>query len=763
MHVNTGRLARGFAWVVTGPVRYLIVVLWVAAAVASVRFLPGIAGATQGSSGLLAPKNAPAIIAEERSVRLFAFPLLGRTVMVQRDAHGLSSNAQARVVERAAAIDRRGGRDRSGVAAALPIINNPAIAPFARERSTTALTYFFFQPWRGIFDQYHTSERYASSHVNGRADHLIGLTGIVPARVTESGIIADKLALVEIATVVLIAIVVGLTFRSLGAPVVTLVAAGIAYLVAVHVLGYVARRSGTSIPVELEPILVVLILAVCTDYAVFFLSGTRRNLQGGEARIAAARVAAAEFVPIIVTAGLTIVGCTASLMLAQLDFLQALGPALAIGVAMALVVAITLVPACLAIAGRVVFWPGLANKVYPRSQREPAAWRTSVARWISRNWPAALAAAVICTAGLVAAASGLGRMGLGLPLLSDLPATTQTARATRAAAQGFVPGMLSPTVILIDQSAILDHQAQLARLEVALARQPGVAAVVGPRERLRAIPSVAPALADLKGLLERRLGVSGGQLSVHRAYGAVFSKNGSTARMVLVLRPDPLGARAIADLGTIERRMPALLRQVGLPHARASYAGDTALAKETIDGLVGSMIPVGAAIAAIIFVSLALLLRSLIAPLYLLAASGLAATAPLGLTVYLFQYELGQSYLAYYAPLGAGVLLIALGSDYNLFVVGRVWEEARNRPLRAAIAVAVPRATGAITTAAITLAASFALLALVPLTSFREFAFAMVAGVLIDAFVVRSYLVTALMSLFGRFSFWPRQPDKPAS
>ena len=106
-------------------------------------------------------------------------------------------------------------------------------------------------------------------------------------------------------------------------------------------------------------------------------------------------------------------------------------------------------------------------------------------------------------------------------------------------------------------------------------------------------------------------------------------------------------------------------------------------------------------------------------------------------------------------PFAAAVLLVALGSDYNVFVAGRIWEEARWMRLREAIAVATPSAAEAITVAGLALAASFALLAIVPLGSFREFAFVMAVGVLIDTFVVRSLLIPALTSLVGERAWWP--------
>ncbi len=147
---------------------------------------------------------------------------------------------------------------------------------------------------------------------------------------------------------------------------------------------------------------------------------------------------------------------------------------------------------------------------------------------------------------------------------------------------------------------------------------------------------------------------------------------------------------------------------------------------------------------------LALFLRSLIAPVYLLAASVLALLSALGLTVWVFQRILGYGSLVYYVPFAVAVLLVSLGSDYNLFVIGRIWGEARDRPVRDAVATAVPRASRAITTAGLALAAGFAVLALVPLDQFREIALAMVIGIVIDTFIVRSLLVPALVVLSGR-------------
>jgi putative drug exporter of the RND superfamily len=150
--------------------------------------------------------------------------------------------------------------------------------------------------------------------------------------------------------------------------------------------------------------------------------------------------------------------------------------------------------------------------------------------------------------------------------------------------------------------------------------------------------------------------------------------------------------------------------------------------------------------------------------LYLVLASTLALAASIGLTTLVFQRVLEHDKLTYHVPFAVAVLLLSLGSDYNVVLVGRIWQCAEDRPLREAIATAAPRASRAIGVAGMALAFSFAALALIDLRQFREFAFAMCVGVLIDAFVVRALLIPALVSLVGERSWWPwRRPGRDAA
>ena len=228
------------------------------------------------------------------------------------------------------------------------------------------------------------------------------------------------------------------------------------------------------------------------------------------------------------------------------------------------------------------------------------------------------------------------------------------------------------------------------------------------------------------------------------------ARDGGAARYFVAFDEEPLDAKAIDRLERLQQRMPELLVRRGLGAAHVSYAGDTALAQETVSAIRRDGIRVGIAVLLVNFTLLAVFLRAVWAPLYLLAASALALGATLGATTWIMERLLGHDDLTYYVPFAAGVLLLSLGSDYNVFVVGKIWQAARDRPLRQAIVEAAPSASSTITTAGLTLSGSFALLALIPIRPMRELALAMAIGILIDTFVVRSILVPSLLALFRR-------------
>ncbi|HYF28204.1 MAG TPA: MMPL family transporter [Baekduia sp.] len=713
--------------------RWVVVAAWLAGAAVCTFALPTIEHARTGALGALVPEDADAIKAEIQAAERFAFPLLSRTVLVQRDPDGLSARRQLEAVRLAASLTR-GERPRfRRIEAALPLTNALGEAPYARERSTTALTYLFFGPRVHVDTRVRDARRLADQAVAPIDGGVVGVTGQAPALREQAELIVDRLPLIELATLVLVGLAVGVRFRALGAPLLTLVAVAIAYLVSSRVVAYAGQQAGFAVPQEVEPVIVVLLFGVVTDYSIFYLSRFRALLAAGEARLPAADRTIAQISPIIAVAGMAVIAATVTLLAAQLEFLRVFGPGLAFSVFVGLLVALTFVPACLAILGRSLFWPRRPGADIPAEQaaEEPAApaqrrrRSRAVAFACGRPWTAT----AVSVAVLAAASTGLTELHLGNPVVRGLPADSDARQAYEAGTAGFAPGVLSPTVVLVTGDGVASERAGLARLQRLLERQRGVALVVGPAQQ--PLPGV-------------RLGVT-------------RSRGGNAARYFVVLRQDPLGAEAIRDVRRLNDRLPALVDAAGLRGAQPSVAGDTALSAETIDKTVDDLGRIGPIALVALFVVLALYLRALVAPLYLIAASVLAFTAALGLGSYVFGGE-----LTYFVPFAAAVLLVSLGSDYNVFLIGRVWQEAGGRPLHEAVPVAATKAAAPITLAGLVLAGSFALIAIIPVRAFAELAVIMGLGLLLDAFLVRTILVPALVMIVGERSAWPGSLAAPA-
>ena len=770
-------LARSYAFVVVS-LRYLIVGGWAAAVVLAIMFLPPLSATSSGGLSNLIPPGSAAARAEADVAHLFGFPIDAAVAIVQRDPHGMPAVVRDRAIRQATAVDRRlsgqsegqlataaaalaraGHPDAArilsgpvspgppggipGLAGAFPLPNAAGLLRGTNEQSTTVITFLAFRPGTSFGAQTAGANAYVRWFLNRPGDHVVGVTGPVPAEYAQSQIIGKDILWVELFTVLAIALIVGVRFRSVGAPLATLACAAAAYVIAIRVVVWLAGRMGVTLPPDLDPVLVVLLLGVTTDYTVFFLDGMRAQVAGGVPRIRAARLATAEFAPIILAAGIIVAAAAASLVVARTKILSAFGPGLALTVLTAMAVSMTLGPALMAIFGGMLFRPvprWLRRQGVTRREgggrepgRSPARWnpRTRVIRFATAR-PMALLIAAAGTAGLLAAAWGAHTIHLGSPLIRELPASASAARAGAAAADGFAPGILSPTEILVIGPGVARQTAALARLQHELATQPGVAEIAGP--------------ASLPG--------SAAQLN-QTELNPMLAASGGAARFVVVENTDPLDATAISRVQQLKHDLPTLARAAGLRGARFELAGQTALTGDSIGSVFADLGRVALAIMAVTLVLLVLFLRSLLAPVYLLAASVLAVFATLGLTIGIGQHILGYGSLVYFVPFAAGVLLVSLGSDYNVFVVGRIWEEARRRPVADAVAVAAPQASRAITTAGVALAASFAMLAVIPLEQFRQIALAMALGVVLDAIAVRSLLVPALVALFGRLGMWP--------
>jgi RND superfamily putative drug exporter len=707
-------VARAIVWL-----RFLIVAAWIAAVALATIHLPSAFESESSDAESLVPHSSRAVQVEERAVKTFGEPLISRTMVVASRPGGFTARQLAASARYIGATDRKEGET---AIRAVPLVDTPGLLA-SRRTATTLVVYLYVPTVLSEDEQQGAAEGFAAGLGRASGAEAVKVTGALPGTRAEADVANSHIVWVEIATAVLVVGILAFYFGSLGIPLLALVAVGVAYLAADRALGWAAGQFDLSFSSEVEPVIVGLLFGVLTDYLVFFASGYRDRLRAGVEPLAAVTEVTAELLPVILTAALMIAGATLTLLISGVDLLAAFGPAMAIAVAVAALVALTLVPAALAIFGRALFWPRGAGDVAASGGEDASSAAGMRGRLIGGAVRFPALTALLCVVALGAAATGLSRLELGNPVMRGLPPTNEVHQGYDLAAAGLGAGVLGPTMVVVEGQGVGERTAQLARLETALSEQDGVSGVLGP---------AAEPLPGEPGLMT--------------------APGGDAARFILALDGDPDGARASQALSGIEERLPELAQQSGLGTARIGVTGDTTIATELTEETWSALERVAPAAIAVLLLALWVLLRSWTAPLYLVGVSVLVVAAALGITVYVFQDLLGYGELAFIVPVASSILLLALGADYNVFLISRIWGEAEGLPLKDAIRGAGASAGRAITVAGLILALSFAAVMLIPIQGFREIGFALFIGLLLDTLIARTLLIPALVALFGHDS-----------
>ncbi|MFD0634009.1 MMPL family transporter [Catenulispora yoronensis] len=411
-----------------------------------------------------------------------------------------------------------------------------------------------------------------------------------------------------------------------------------------------------------------------------------------------------------------------AMLLASLGNLKSQGPALAVAVIVMAVAALTLVPAVMSLVGPRIYWPSKTVTRTPRGAVFARLGRTTAAR---PGWVA------LASGGLLALlALGSLTFKADYNILDQLPSDTPSAKAFKTLQTGFPAGALAPSQVYLqstDGSAL--QPAAAAAFAQAMATAPGVGTI---------LPNAEKSLYTL---------------------GA----DGKTAQVDAVLKDDPYANASldvIDDLRAYAHQAAAASAQPGL---KSYVGGTTATSADTRTATSRDekvVFPVAAALIALVLI---LLLRSLVAPWYLLLAVGLLYLATLGATALFFQSVLGKAGLMSALPIMVYMFVVAIGSDYNILMVARLREEARqgNTPRRAAD-LAVEHAGPSVASAGLILAGTFASLLLAGVALLMQLGFAVAIGIALAAFVMALFLVPALTALVGHAAWWPGHQDERA-
>jgi RND superfamily putative drug exporter len=502
-----------------------------------------------------------------------------------------------------------------------------------------------------------------------------------------------------LAAVAIVFVILLITYRSLQLAILFLFCGLSAVGAAQGVVYLLAKHADLTVNAQSQGILSVLVLGAGVDYALLLVARYREELHNYENRHEAMAHALHRAAPAVLASGATVIIGLLCLTVARMNSTSSLGPVGAAGIACALLVMLVLLPALLVIVGRWIFWPFV-----PRFG-EPV--RTTTGLWarVGRRIAKAPRAVWVTTTLLLVAVS-FGVVQLDADGLTNEESFTQeqpSVAAEQKLADHFSGGAGSPVAVI-------------ARGDQA-----------GP---------VAAALADVDG--------------IDPASVVVKSPPASPVAYVeatLTSAPDSRAA-----FGTIDRVRDAVHAIDG---ADALVGGNTAVNKDVQEASSADnrlIIPI---ILVVVVLILALLLRSIAAPLILLVTVVLSFAAALGISALVFRHVLGFEGTDSSFPLFAFVFLVALGIDYNIFLMTRVREESLRHGTRRGALIGLAATGGVITSAGFVLAGTFAALATLPIVFLAELGFTVAIGVLLDTIVVRSVLVTALNLDIGRHIWWP--------
>jgi putative drug exporter of the RND superfamily len=500
------------------------------------------------------------------------------------------------------------------------------------------------------------------------------------------------------ATLAVVIVLLLITYRSPVLWLLPVLSAGTALTAAQALIYLLAAHAGLTVNAQSAGILYVLVFGAGTDYALLLTARYREELRRHQDRHEAMGIALRRAGPAIVASAGTVIVSVLALVFAELNSTKGMGPVLAIGVVVGLLAMITLLPALLVIFGRWVFWP--RRPLYGSAEPTTSGLWARTGRGIARR-----PRLVWVTTALALGAMALGLFGLrahGLSQAASFRGHPDSIVGQDVITRHFPAGAGAP-VVVVGKAPVA------AQLASAFRATPGIVGVTPPR----------------------------------RVGGDVFLEG------TLTSPPDSQAAYNTVD------RVRAAVHPI--PGAAAMVGGNTAINLDIERAAAHDRDLIIPLILVVVFVILGVLLRAIVAPVMLIATVVLSFAAALGVSALAFNhvFKFGGADTSF--PLFVFVFLVALGIDYNIFLMTRVREEAKRHGPRSGALIGLSATGGVITSAGAVLAGTFAVLGTLPITFLTELGFAIAFGVLLDTIVVRSVLVTALNLDIGRWVWWPSQ------
>ncbi len=694
MFKKLGRVVVGHPWWVIGA--------WVVGAVLLLALSPQLVKFTSNNNSSFLPSSYESVQAQQVATKYFpATAQASGTIVVSADDGGVLSTAdQQKVTGLAAALE----------ADKIPSVQSVSTSPlFLSPDKKVQLVQVVFAGQPGaagpnaavplVRDK--TNAYLSGSGLNG------GLTGTAAISVDSTNAFDKAEKVIAIATVLLIIILLGLVFRSVLISVIPIVLIGVVHQMAQALTADLASWFGFIVGPELAPLLVVVMFGVGTDYFVFMMFRHRERMAAGTAPKDSLRFSVEKVGEVIASAGATVMAAFAALLVASLESLKTLAPGLIAGILLMLLAALTLIPAILSLLGKSVFWP-----TPPRLRHSTRRTRSEVIAGVVAKHPAVVLTA--WSAVLIGLAFGILGFKTTYNQLAELPSSTPSQQAYDTMASAFPAGYLGPTQVYVVSST--------------------------------SSPLSPTAVNALSAKLAKTTGVS-------TVLPAQYTADKGQALIDVLLTDDPYSVNAInAVAGPIDTAASAS----SVPGATTYVGGTSAQLADVRTALKHDMEHIFPLALAIVAVILALLLRAVVAPLYLLIGVVLTYVATLGVISLIFLTGLGYSGLDFTIPIVVYLFVMAIGTDYNILISARLREgfDEGVAP-REAARQAIIHGGPAVGAAALILAGTFASLLLTGIQLLEEIGLAVALGVLLAANVLATRIVPTIAALRGWHFWWP--------
>ena len=600
----------------------------------------------------------------------------------------------------------------------------------------------------------------SSTFAPGLQVHLAGQLATAVDQSSSNNSTASNSQLFSVLVILLILFAV---FRSLLAPFLTLIPALIVSIAAGPVVAWASKLIGFQVSFVAQILLIILVLGAGTDYGLFLVFRVREELRKGLNSKEAVATALTKVGESITFSGLTVIAALLSLTTASFGFYSGLGYPLAIAITMMLLAGLTLLPALLAVFGRAAFWPSRTRVVANRD----GLWGRIAGKIIAR--PILTLAIGLVVFGSLAVAS-FGNSPSGFASTSTGSKTADSTYGNNALSAHFPSSNFNPTTLIYQLPASVwtntKELSQVAGLQRELSTNKAFTHFVGPLNPLglplsvNEISSLYTSLGNPHLLPVTPPPNSKIPNSVYQSYRSLsqFITPGGTTVLfnTLLSAGDPASNTAIDAIPHIRAVATTAGQQFGA--VKSGVAGEAPAAYDISSASNSDLFKIVPIVVVIIGLLLAIVLRSAVAPFYLVISVVLSYLAALGLDVLVFIKIKHDHGLTFVLPFLLFLFLLALGEDYNILVMTRIREEAHHHGLKEAVRTAIGATGTVVTSAGIVLAATFFVLGTAGSggsAQVQEIGLGLALGILMDTFLVRTLLVPSAVVLIGKYNWWP--------